>query len=202
MKHGMINNVSGVKRLLNQLAAQKKKTVVAACLIGVMFFMWGRVLLRDGSKGTAAGFAAQQILSDQSGSEVKVDFKKLPKVPGRNDVLIRDFFDGENWLNFVRYGEGGSSSGSSQVNMVSQDGSMEAIAKTAEALRLDAIELGVNPQAFINDKLLSVGDKLVVGDRANRHEFEVVGIRENTVFLRCGEAEITLKLMDTVGEGS
>lgn len=195
MKRGAIKNVSGAKRLLNQLAAQKKKVVIAAGLIGIMFFMWGRVLVRQGAKG-AAGMFATQASGGESDSEVKISYKELPKVPGRNDVLSRDFFDGDNWLDFIKYREGGNSSGSKEVNIVSGDGSEEVAMKVAGKLKLQAIELGGKPQAFINDRLLSAGDKLVVGERESKYECEVVGIEENTVFLRCGDAEIRLKLIE------
>ena len=196
MKRGAINNVSGAKRLLNQLAAQKKKAVIAAGLIGIMFFMWGRVLVRQGAKGAAGMFTTQAAAGGESDLEVKISYKELPKVPGRNDVLSRDFFDGDNWLDFIKYREGGNSSGSKEVNIVSGDGSEEIAMKVAEKLKLQAIELGGNPQAFINDRLLSAGDKLVVGERDSKYECEVVRIEENTVFLRCGDAEIRLKLIE------
>jgi hypothetical protein len=54
--------------------------------------------------------------------------------------------------------------------------------------------LGKNPQAFINGKLLSRGNKLLIGDGAMTYECEVVGIEENAVFMRCGKSQITLKL--------
>ena len=54
--------------------------------------------------------------------------------------------------------------------------------------------MGKNPRVLINDKLLSVGDKLLVADGADTYEFEVVGIEEKKVSIRCSEAEITLRL--------
>jgi hypothetical protein len=54
--------------------------------------------------------------------------------------------------------------------------------------------VGENPQAFINNKVLSVGDKLLVTDGVSAYECEVVGIEEDTVFVKFGEAEIQLRL--------
>ena len=84
------------------------------------------------------------------------------------------------------------------MSVVSKDGREEVIRRVAEKLKLEAIGLGKNPQAFINDKLLSVGDKWLVKDRGDMYECEVVRIGENTVFIRCGEAEITLKLTQVI----
>ena len=56
------------------------------------------------------------------------------------------------------------------------------------------------PQAFINDKLLLVGDKLSVQEGDNVYEFEVVEIRENMVLVKCKDAEITLKLAKVIEE--
>jgi len=81
-----------------------------------------------------------------------------------------------------------------EVNVVSRNGDEEIARRVAEKLKLEAIGLGKNPQAFINDKLLAVGDKLLVVDGADTYECEVVGIEEKMVFIRCGEAEITLRL--------
>ena len=57
---------------------------------------------------------------------------------------------------------------------------------------------GESPQAFINDVLLSVGDKLPVRDGDNTYECEVIRIEENKVFIRCGQTEIQLKLAETI----
>ena len=84
------------------------------------------------------------------------------------------------------------------MSVVSKDGSEEVIRRIAEKLKLEAIGLGKNPQAFINDKLLSAGDKLLVRDKIDVYECEVVEIRENTVLIRCGEAKITLRLTQDI----
>ena len=80
---------------------------------------------------------------------------------------------------------------------VSKNGSEGGIRRVAEKLKLEAILLGENPQVFINDKLLSTGDKLFVKDGPNTYECEVVGIEQTKVFVRCGRAKITLKLTES-----
>ena len=120
-----------------------------------------------------------------------LSFIELPKVKGRNDVLTRDFFAVDSWQGFMR---GGNSNGFGEVSFVSKNGSEEVVKRVAEKLKLEAIVSGQNPRAFINDKLLSVGDKLFVRDGIDMYECEVTEIEETEVFIRCGEAEITLRL--------
>ena len=199
MKRNMTNagnppNVRRTNQLLSRLAAEKKKTVLALGLIALMAFMWVRVLGRKTPATANAASAAQHVDSKgQSNSQIKVSFIELPKVPGRNDVMTRDFFDPVGWHGFIRDGEGRNQAGN-EVNGVSIDASGEVIMRIAQKLQLEAIVLGENPRAFINDKLLSVGDKLLVKDRVNVYECEVVEIQERTVFIRCREAQIKLEL--------
>jgi hypothetical protein len=184
----MANSNNPVNRLVSQLAAEKKKSITALCLIAVMAFMWLRVLSGRIPETAGAAPMHEEMTEGQSNSESKISFIELPKVKGRNDVLARDFFAVD----------GGSLSGTGEVNVVSKNGDEEYVNRIAEKLKLAAIELGENPQVFINDKLLSVGDKLIVRDGVNTYECEVIGIEKNMVFMRCGEAEITLKLMQTI----
>ena len=193
------NSGNGVNRLFGQLAAEKKKSIVALCLIAVMAFMWVRVLGRKTPETAEAALRQEEAgLKGESNSELKISFIELPKVKGRNDVLTRDFFAAGEWRGFLRDGEWGSSGGIEEVSVVSTGGSEETVRRVAEKLKLQAILLGDDPQVFINDKLLSVGDKLLVRDGVDTYECEVVGIEENTVFIRCGEVEITLKFTQTV----
>jgi len=191
MKQNLKNNANGANRLFSQLAAEKKKTVMVLCLIAVMVFMWVKLLGKKTPETAAAALRRDEAMGEQSNSQLKISFIELSKVPGRNDVLTRDFFASGGWGDFTK-------EGTKEVNVVSRDGSEEVIRRVAEKLKLEAIVLGENPQAFINDKLLSVGDKLLVRDGVKTYECEVVGIEENAVFIRCGEAEIKLKLMHAI----
>jgi len=187
----MRNNGSGGNRLLVQLAAQKK-AVIAFCLIAVMAFMWLKVLVKKAPQAVQAAPAAKQVEPNgQMNSRLKVSFIDLPKVAGRNDVITRDFFDVDGWQEFVGDKEG---NGIKDVNVASGEGSEEVVRRVVGKLKLEAIVLGKNPQAFINGKLLSRGNKLLIGDGAMTYECEVVGIEENAVFMRCGKSQITLKL--------
>ena len=176
------NNSERFNRLLNQLAAEKKKTVVALCLIAVMVFMWCKVIR---GKGPASAEAAvtNTRRHEQQKSKSKLTFVELPSVEGRNDVLTRDFFkvNGESFGN------------TEEVNVISK-GNEGYVNRIVEKLKLEAISVGRNLEAFINNKLLSIGDTLLVRDGSNMYECEVVSIEKNMVLMKCLEAEIELKL--------
>jgi len=193
MRQNARNSGNIANRLFNQLAVQKKKTVLALCLITLMAFMWIRVLTRKAPQAAKAGLLAGQMdVETQSEPELKISFIELPQAAGRNDVITRDFFDSDGWQDFVD-GQGRKSAGVEEVDIISKEGDQEVIRRVAEKLNLEAIVLSENPQAFINDKLLSVGDKLLIGDGVDKYECEVVEIKENTVVMRCRESRITLK---------
>jgi len=192
MKQNLKNNGNGANRLFSQLAAEKKKTICALCLIAVMVFMWVKLLGKKKLEGAEAAVMSQGVnFKGESNSELKISFIELPKVKGRNDVLTRDFFASGSWGDFTE-------EGTKEVSVVSRDGSEEVVRRVAEKLKLEAIVLGENPQTFINDKLLSVGDKLLVRDGVKTYECEVVGIEESMVSIRYGEAEIQLKLTEAI----
>ena len=194
MRQNARNSGNIANRLFNQLAVQKKKTVLALCLITLMAFMWIRVLTRKAPQAAKAGLLAGQMdVETQSEPELKISFIELPQAAGRNDVITRDFFDSDGWQDFVD-GQGRKSTGVEEVDIISKQGDQEVIRRIAEKLNLEAIVLSENPHAFINDKLLSVGDKLLIGDGVDKYECEVVEIKENTVVMRCRESRITLKL--------
>ena len=198
MEQSRKNSGNGASRLFGQLAAEKKKTICALGLIAVMAFMWVRVLGKKTPASAEAAVMAQQATEGRSNPELKISFIELPKVAGRNDVLTRDFFAADRWQDFLRDGEGGRWGGIGGVNVISGGGGEEVIRRVAEKLKLEAIGWGENPQAFINDKLLSVGDKLLIRDGINTYECEVIGIEETEVFIRWGEAEIRLKLTQAI----
>ncbi len=190
----MGNEGNRASRLLSHLAAEKKKTIIALCLIGVMVFMWAKVLGKEAPRRTEGRERTQQTTSEQSSSQVKISFIELPQVEGRNNVLTRDFFAAGGWQEF-RTDQVANSDGTKAVNIVSRGGSEEVAKRIAGKLKLEAIGLSENPEVFINDKLLTVGDKLLVKDGGETYECEVVRIQQDMVSIRCGEAEIKLKLM-------
>ena len=90
MKRNLGNSGKGVNKFVSQLAAEKKKTVCALCLIGLMVFMWVRMLSKRGPQGAQAALMVRQPTDSQSNSELKVSFIELPEIEARNDVLLEN----------------------------------------------------------------------------------------------------------------
>ena len=195
MKQNVKNSGNGANGLVGRFAAEKKKTVTALCLIALMVFMWARVLGKKTPEAAAAALRREDVAPDIVGSDVelKISFIELPKIPGRNDVLTRDFFAADGWRNFLRNEK-------KPGEVIVKGGNEEFVKWVAENLKLEAIVIGSdgNPQAYINGKLLSVGDKLLDRNGGNKYECEVVGIEENVVVIKCEEAEITLELTKVI----
>ena len=193
MGHNVRKSHRRPKGLVNQLAAEKKKVAMALCLIAVMVLMWIRVLSRKGPETAEAVVTAEQVnVEEQSNPELNVSFIELPKVKGRNDVITRNFFDSNGWQQFI---EGQRKRGMiGEVNVLSTDGNEEIIKRVAQKLKLEAIMVGENSRAYINGETIKVGDKIKISEGTDKFECEVLSIEENSVVIKCREAEITLKL--------
>jgi hypothetical protein len=202
MEQGFKNSSNAAGRVFNQLAAEKKKTIMALCLVALMVFMWVRTLSKKTPNTATAAVVTQPSETDiaKSDSQLNISFVKLPNIKGRNDILTRDFFASNDWQGFIKEGEYEGSGSSGKVDVVSGGGSGEVVKSAAERLKLEAIESGENPQAFINGKLLSAGDKLSVADAKSgkEYEFEVIKIEQNVVFLKSGKIEVKLELMQGI----
>jgi len=174
-----------LEKLVVRVTAEKKKTVFALCLIAVMVLMWVRMLTSSAPKDSEAALFEQPLAEEQQEVQ-KICFIELPSVKGRNDTLARDFFviDNEGFGITVE-----------EVNIIPQQEDNEAIIrKIAGKLKLKAIVSGPEPEVFINDKLLSAGDRLIVVDEDGRYEFEVIGVRGNIVVIGYEHSEIKLRL--------
>ena len=195
MRQKVINHGGRANGFIGQLAAEKKKAVAASCLVAVMAVMWVRVLTKQTPEAAEAAITTEQANADSSPDQkLNVSFIELPQVEGRNDVITRDFFASSDWRHF----EGGKEKNLAvieEVNIVSKNGNEEVIRKVAEKLKLEAIVVLSNkPRAFINNKVISVGDKVLIRDGIDTYECEVIEIKENMVVIKCKEAEVTLKL--------
>jgi len=188
MKQDLRNSGNRSSEIFSRLAAEKRKTVVAVYLIAVMVFVLVGVPGKKVPQSANAAVAAREITAGQMNSKLKISFIELPKVEGRNDVLTRDFFAADDWRDFVKGGKGKSVG--EEVGVVSRNSGEETARQVAEELKLETIVLSENPRAFVNDKLLSAGDKLFIGDGINTYECEVSEIEGNTVFIKCGEQDV------------
>jgi len=194
MRKKVINRGGRVNVLFSQLAAEKKKTITASCLIALMIFMWIRVLTKEAPEAAEGALVAEQLNAEAaSGRELKITFVELPQVNGRNDVITRDFFASDGWRHFDG-GQGRNLAVVEEVNIMSKNGNEEVIRKVAKKLKLEAIVLSTNPRAFINNKVMSVGDKTLIVEGVDTYECEIVTIEENMVVMKCREAEITLRI--------
>jgi len=184
-------------RILNRLASDRKKTVLALGLIAIMAIMWVRVLL--GQKPDSAAAAPGPVPPEAAQQEppAQVRFVELPKLPGRNDSIHRDFFAVQNRAYF-QPNDAQNASTDTEVHVVSPGHATEVITRVAQRLKLEAVlwseNPGKDPQVFINDRLLRAGDKLTVTEGADSVDFEVLRIDESSVLVGSGGAQLTLKL--------
>jgi hypothetical protein len=189
MRKQTTNNSAINTGVLSRLTADKKKSVAALCLIGLMVFMWVRVLTRK-PEGAQAGQAAPVINESVSSSEaiLKVSFVDLPRIEGRHDVLARDFFASNDWRDFLRGSSFGGITGSDEL------------ARRIEAeLKFEAIVAGSEGriQVSINGALYSVGETIEIKQGEEVYKCEVIEIEDNRVLIRFRESQIELKLIQT-----
>jgi hypothetical protein len=179
------NRASSFDRLLNQFAAQKKKSFIAIALVGLMVFMWVKVLADKGPR-SASAVTQQQNQRDigKQSKSIELKYIELPQIHGRHDTLVHDFFrmEGDSW------------GVKEEVSLVSDGGNRQKVMELAEKLSLEAISMGLVPEAFINDKLVKAGEEVVVNDGSSIFEFEILKIEENVVFVKYDEVEFELKL--------
>ena len=197
-----MQNVNNPSDLLGGFGADRKKMIIAAALISLMIFMWGRVILssrvsNDASAADVKTQAAIENTQQQTIQEIKIDYIELPVIPGRNDKLSRNFFDADNFSAFPLDPEGSYVSGSkSQKTNVSQDQS-QIIDQIAQTIRVDAIIVGQESgigEAFIEERLLSNGSTFDVEHKGRIYEFEVVEVFESKVVLKWEDVTVTIKM--------
>ncbi len=196
-------NNAGASGPLGRLAAEKKKGVIALCLVVLMGIMWIRVLTNKGPAGAGAATTVDSSPAEEPLAEqLKITYIELPDVPGRNDVIERDFFDPKDWQGFNLGKLTGRQTGQPDANSVDAD--KEVARRIEQLVMLEAIGIGMGqrPQAYLNGKLLSEGDELTVTDGTQTYQCQVVKIEKNYVVLKCREAEITLKLVRTPEQDS
>lgn len=173
------------------LAAEKKKGITAVCLLTVMTLMWGRVFLGKSPRIAPADQPEQtsvngQFVSDATGvlTGFPVNYIALPKIEGRNDRLIRDFFTDTNDID----------QSSNSLNTSGQANRNTIIRRVESLLKLEAIVSGNSPQAFINNKIFKPGDKIYISDKNIIIECVIEKINETEVMISCLGTKIILKI--------
>jgi len=151
------------------------------------------VLTGKKSKATNAATTSNQTQAGiQQDTELNISYVDLPEIKGRNDSIKKDMFVSNGWKDFVN--KDNNTLVTREVNVVPGDVTESTMRKIADNLKLEAFVMGESPRAYINDRVVSVGDKLSVSDGAQKYECEVVLIEDNSVVMRCGKAEVKLKL--------
>jgi hypothetical protein len=197
MKRQTTDNWTAVQKAVRYLAMEKGKVVVATCLIGVMVFLWVRLLTRrHTARQVQAALRTQAKLGPaNSVGRAKIKFVELPEVKGRNDILTRDFFAPQQLEQVLK---GQHKEPSTRVNILATGGKQsrnETILRLVRELKLDATATGKKTLVYVNNKLLPVGGRLQVEDASQVYEFDVVAISENEVVLSCEGLKFELKVV-------
>lgn len=188
--------------LLRSLPVSKGKIMIAAILVTVMGVMWCRLLLskKGGKQGPAtAGAATIDGVNTATVAKTggRISYVELPVVEGRNDVLTRDIFTTANWQAFKHVAgavarPGGSDNGAESQILTDAD-----IAKVENLVEVNAIIAGDSaaaPEAFVNNKLVSVGSKVVVEYNNRLLKLVVTEIKKNKVSLRWQKFRFNVKM--------
>jgi hypothetical protein len=163
-------------------------------LVAIMAVMWLRVLVGQRPKGADARPASPQKVEQAADEGPSVRFVELPIRPGRNDRIHRNFFTANDWSRFSSGSRSQGTTPQTDVKTGQTHRTEEVIARLAKTLELEAVLWSDHPQAFVNDRLIRVGDTLALRDGADFYPFEVVQIQKDAVLVRCGDRQYTLKL--------
>lgn len=173
------------KNKLQQVwAAEKKKLITAFCLVLIMIFMWVRILAGGGPEETKGSVDEARKSADKN--KMEIEFIELPEIEGRNDSISQNYFSLRK-SSFVKK----SSTGTEAVGKAGKDEKPEGL---KNKLRLQAIEHGDVPMAFINDSLYREGDtlNLKLGERI--YKLKVIEVNSEKVILDYSGTEFVLRL--------
>ncbi len=175
-----------VAAILAVVSAERKKIITMGLLLCVMGFMWSKVL---SSKKQQQAIETRTTAAAKEKISMSLAYIPLPDVEGRNDRIKNDFFSPESFLGF------NSSAGrQNTVSLKNEDNDIQSIMK---GICIDAILSGENPQVFINDQLLNIGDKLVVERNGKTYELELVKIMNDKIQLKYGEMVVETGIADS-----
>jgi hypothetical protein len=183
-------------RILDRLGLGGPKTAVAFALIGVMAVMWVRVLTGHKPGTAVAADAPTPPAAAQPESPPKIRLLELPRVVGRHDFIYRDFFRMQERAYFRPNGSARTPGTDPEVRVVATNHAQEVVRRIASKLKLEAVlHWNVDPQVFLNDRLLKVGDRLTVKDETDSVEFEVLRVYENSVLVGSGGTQLRLEVL-------
>jgi len=183
----------------------QSKVILAVILVGVMAFLWIRVILRQG-KPTAATAQTPTSkttsipTSNPSAPTPQLSYSLLPIVPGRQDRLARDIFTSPEssvfpWQQTAKL-QAVPDASESVVTVT--DPWEKTVRPMIEKMVVDAI--GTDPQgtaqAFLQDRFVIVGDRFPIQKGAQKYELTVKEIHSSAVVLEWQEHEITLHMAE------
>ena len=191
MKPSAIKTFGSARQMAGYLIRDGKKTGIAMALVAVMAVMWLRVLTGQKPKSAGAKPESAQKAAEPETQRAEMRFVELPVETGRNDRVHRDFFAAEGWSRF----SGGSKSHDAGLDTEAQKAAPnrthEVAARLVKTLKLEAV---TNDHAFVNDRLVRVGDKFALTDGADAYILEVVQIKEDAVHMTWEDRQWVLKL--------
>lgn len=194
MKRSAANPLGSVSRMTSHLIRGGRKTGLAMALVVVMAGMWVRVLTGQKPRGVEAGPNPASQTDEPPKQEPGVRLVHLPVEPGRHDRIHRDFFTTQDWSGFATVSHSQSTGPVTEVQPVIPTRTNDVIDKLAKTLRLEAVLWSADPQAFVDDRLVRLGDTITLRDGSETYAFEVVQIQEDAVLVTCRDRQWTLKL--------
>jgi hypothetical protein len=193
------NSGSFGNRLASYVAVERKKAIVAACLILIMGFMWIKLLTGKGQPTAAVADTADTTVAQVEARPAasNVTYTTLPLVAGRNDTLMNDFFSPGDWTAFF------SSTGGQQSYSTTGSGQQsgnelrsQTIRQIAEGLKLQIMEIGTEPQAFLSVTLVKEGSTLTIVAGETSFNFKVLSISRKMVTVTCENMTFEVKLKE------
>ena len=185
------------------------KMMTMFVLLGAMGILWGRVLLK-GNNGPASASAQEQVSSQQpvpgscSDDTVQIDPVELPVLSGRNDRVSNDMFSAANWTAFQLNRNQNDNNVGVTVNAEGDSGELmhrSALERIAGQMTLETVICDAQNrpyQAFVDDKILSVGSTLTVEEGPDQYVLTLKEISQNEIVFSWNEISVVLKMAENL----
>ena len=201
------NTMMNKKPMTGGLQNISPKVMAMVVLLVVMAILWGRVLLK-GTGGPAAANAQDQesiqdTISEMASKAVKIEAVELPMLPGRNDRVSNNLFSSENWTAFELNHNQDDSKGGVKVDGTGHATELthrSRLERIAGRLKLEAVICDAQNrpfQAFVDDKILSVGSTLTVQEGPDQYVLMLEEISQKEVSFSWNEMSVVLKMAET-----
>jgi hypothetical protein len=201
------NTMMNKKPVTGGLQNISPKMMAMVVLLVVMAILWGRVLLK-GTGGPAAANAQDQesiqdTISDMASKAVEIEAVELPMLLGRNDRVSNNLFSSENWTAFELNHNQDDSKGGVKVDGTGHATELthrSRLERIAGRLKLEAVICDAQNrpfQAFVDDKILSVGSTLTVQEGPDQYVLMLEEINEKEVSFSWNEMSVVLKMAET-----